>query len=221
MCGILGMIDSKWEKYFEAGLATLESRGPDAFGIKQIDNVIFGHRRLSIIDIEGGSQPMQTTDSRYTITFNGEIYNYQNIRNLLLKKGYIFKSNSDTEVLLHGWDAWNERLLDKIDGMFAFAIYDKKNNTTILARDRIGIKPLFYSQLNNGFIFSSTLAPFFKLPDFPRRLNYDALRDYLASQTCYAPDSILKDIYQLPPASLLYYNNKKNLFSLKNIGHHQ
>ena len=216
MCGILGMVSSEWEKYFEDGLASLESRGPDAFGIKRNENVIFGHRRLSIIDIEGGSQPMQTINGRYTITFNGEIYNYQDIKNLLIKKGYKFKSNSDTEVLLYGWDAWNEKLLDKVDGMYAFAIYDKQENIIILARDRIGIKPLFYSSLKNGLIFSSTLSPFFKFPDFPRRLNFSALRDYLASQTCYAPDSILKDVYQLPPASLLYYDNKKKSVVIKN-----
>jgi asparagine synthase (glutamine-hydrolysing) len=159
---------------------------------------------------------MQTIDGRYTITFNGEIYNYQDIKNLLIKKGYKFKTNSDTEVLLHGWDAWNDKLLDKVDGMFAFAIYDKQENIIILARDRIGIKPLFYSSLKNGLIFSSTLSPFFKFPDFPRKLNYSALRDYLASQTCYSPDSILEDVYQLPPASLLCYDKKAKSVTIKN-----
>jgi len=143
--------------------------------------------------------------------FNGEIYNYRELRSELEAKGYVFLTHSDTEVLLHGFMAWGRDLLPRLDGMFAFAIWDQASAKLFAARDRLGIKPFFYSTLK-GFAFASTLAPFFHLPGFPRRLDYEALRDYLAFQTCLAPHTLLADVRQLPPASWLSFDAENSRF---------
>ncbi len=224
MCGILGMIGTRFagpdpEAVFAAALHTLASRGPDDQGLYHrpaADNghadVRLGHRRLSIIDLAGGHQPMATPDGRFVIVFNGEIYNFHDLRRQLEARGSAFTSHSDTEVLLHGYAHWGgEPLLRKLDGIFAFAIYDAHEHTLFAARDRFGVKPLFYSDAQadaerGGLIFASTLAPFWKLPGFPRRLNPPALRDFLASQSIFAPHTILRDVKALPPASWLRYD---------------
>jgi asparagine synthase (glutamine-hydrolysing) len=205
MCGILGFVGSPWRDHWQAALATLRSRGPDGDGVLDLGEAMLAHTRLAVIDIQGGRQPMATPDGRHAITFNGEIYNYRELRAELEKLGYPFITHSDTEVLLHGYVAWGDALLRRLDGMFAFVIWDRHTRTAFAARDRMGIKPLFYST-HRGLTFGSTLAPFFALPGFPRRLNYEGLRDYLAFQTVLAPATILADVKQLPPASWLRYD---------------
>ena len=205
MCGIFGLINTPWQENFLDGLRALNLRGPDDTSSWVDKNVLLGHTRLSVIDINGGHQPMLSKNSHYVLVFNGEIYNFRELRKELEKYGYIFTTHSDTEILLHGYREWRDQLPLHLDGMFSFVIWDTYTQSLFAARDRVGIKPLFYSVLK-GFAFSSTLEPFFKLKGFPRRLNYHALRDYLAFQTCFAPDSFIKDVCQLPPASQLKWN---------------
>lgn len=204
MCGIFGLIGTPWRDSAKAALAALTSRGPDDQDLVEIGEATLGHTRLAIIDLVTGHQPMRSPDGRYNIVFNGEIYNFQALRTELTGLGYPFATASDTEVLLHGFAAWGEKLLTRLDGMFAFAIWDARERILFAARDRVGIKPFFYSTLS-GFSFASTLAPFFHLEGFPRKLDYEALRDYLAFQTPLAPHSFLADVRQLPPASWLRY----------------
>ena len=205
MCGILGTIDTRWREHIHSALDTLRARGPDDHGVVQAGAAVFGHRRLSIIDLVSGHQPMQSGDHRWTLVFNGEIYNFRELRAELQSRGFLFQTQSDTEVLLQGWLAWGESLLARLDGIFAFALWDAQTKRLVLARDRVGVKPLFYATLDGGLTFASTLAPFFALPGFPRRLNYEALRDYLACQAVQSPHTFLRDVRQLPPASLLSY----------------
>jgi len=206
MCGFLAMIGDRWAKDFPTALDSLASRGPDARGMWERGPVRLGHRRLSVIDLEGGVQPMASADERYCLTYNGEIYNFQTLRDELQAAGRQFATNSDTEVLLQGYAQWGgPALLKKLDGMFAFAIWDAHEKQLFAARDRFGIKPMFYSTLD-GIVLSSTLEPFFHLTDFPRRMYYPALREYLACQSIPSPMTILRDVASLPPAGWLQWS---------------
>lgn len=207
MCGIVGMIGRRWADDFPQAVASLARRGPDDQGVWQRDDARLGHRRLSVIDLEGGHQPMATDDGRYRIVFNGEIYNFQALRQRLEQRGVRFTTRSDTEVLLKGYVAWGgQELLPQLDGMFAFAVWDSQNRKLFAARDRFGVKPFVYSTVD-GFVFGSTLEPFWSLKGFPRRLNYEALRDYLASQSVMAPMTILRDVLALEPAGWLEWDD--------------
>jgi asparagine synthase (glutamine-hydrolysing) len=208
MCGILGTVGTRWREHVHDALDTLRMRGPDDHGVVDAGAAVFGHRRLAIIDLAGGHQPMQSEDRRWTLAFNGEIYNFRELRKELEARGWPFHTHSDTEVLLQGWRAWGETLLDRLDGIFAFALWDAETKRLVLARDRVGVKPLFYATLDGGLIFASTLAPFFALPSFPRRLDHEALRDYLACQAVHSPHSFLRDVCQLPPASMLLFEHE-------------
>jgi asparagine synthase (glutamine-hydrolysing) len=188
MCGILGVFDTnssdKLEKTFNESLDLLKHRGPDDSGIK-IFNIsdgilVIGQTRLSIIDLSSaGHQPMQTEDNRYSIVFNGEIYNYKEIREELKLEGYVFKTNSDTEVLLNAWIEWGVEGLIKFNGMFAFAVYDALENSVTLVRDAFGIKPLFYSLQDNKLYFSSEISALINLlPEKPNH-NLQRVYDYL------------------------------------------
>ena len=201
------MVGTRWREHIRTALDTLRSRGPDGHGVIEAGAAALGHRRLAIIDLAGGAQPMQSKDGRWTLVFNGEIYNFRELRQELEAKGWPFYTHSDTEVLLQGWRAWGEALLGRLDGIFAFALWDADTQRLVLARDRIGVKPLFYATLDGGVVFASTLTPFFTLPGFPRRLDHEALRDYLACQAIQSPHSILRDVRQLPPANLLTYEH--------------
>jgi asparagine synthase (glutamine-hydrolysing) len=202
MCGIFGLIGAPWRASVPAAVDALGRRGPDERTALDLGEAVLGHTRLAVIDVAGGHQPMRSPDGRYALVFNGEIYNYRELRAELEAAGWAFATNSDTEVLLHGYAAWGERLVPRLDGMFAFAVWDARERALFAARDRMGIKPFFYS-VASGFTFASTLAPFFALDGFPRRLDYEALRDYLAFQTPLAPHAFLADVRQLPPASML------------------
>ena len=197
MCGILGIIGDRWRDSAAAALDTISSRGPDALETVDRGEAWLGHARLAVIDLAGGRQPMASSDNRYTILFNGEIFNFQALRAELARAGYAFTTRSDTEVLLHGYAAWGDSLPGRLDG---------HRRTLFAARDRIGIKPFFYASVGGTFAFASTLAPFLRLQGFPRRLDMEALRDYLAFQTVLAPRSFLADVRQLPPASSLSFD---------------
>ena len=204
MCGIFGLIGTPWRDGARAALDTLRSRGPDDSALLDLGDAVLGHTRLAVIDLVSGQQPMRSADGRYTIVFNGEIYNFRDLRKELASAGHVFVSQSDTEVLLQGFAAWGERVVPRLDGMFAFAVWDAHERVLFAARDRMGIKPFFYSTVA-GFSFASTLAPFLRLEGFPRGIDYEALRDYLACQSTLAPHSFLSAVAQLPPASQLVW----------------
>ena len=206
MCGILGIVGTRWRSSAPAALDTIASRGPDALETIDLGEAWLGHARLAVIDVAGGRQPMASPDGRYTILYNGEIFNFQALRAELERAGHAFVTRSDTEVLLHGYAAWGPGLPQRLDGMFAFAIWDARDRKLFAARDRIGIKPFFYALTGGTLAFASTLAPFLALQDFPRRMDMEALRDYLAFQTVLAPRTFLADVRQLPPASSLSFD---------------
>lgn len=202
MCGINGIIsvNASADKVGAMNNALIH-RGPDDGGVLNLGKVVFGQRRLSIIDLSSaGHQPMTYANEEYIITFNGEIYNYQSLRTELISKGYIFKTNTDTEVILASYAAYGTDCVQKLDGMFAFALYDVKAQTVFFARDRFGKKPLYYSCINNVFVFSSEVRAILASGVVPRKLNKAALSDYLRYQTVHAPNTIIQDIFMLMPA---------------------
>lgn len=205
MCGLLTIVGDTWADSFAPALDSLTWRGPDERGEWHEHDVHLGHRRLSIIDLHAGQQPMHSADGRYVIVYNGEIYNFKDLRDELASLGQTMRTDCDTEVLLEGYARFGKDILGRLDGMFAFVIWDRQEKTIFAARDRFGIKPLFYSTAG-GFTAASTMQPFFELRGFPRKLNYEALREYLAVQSIPSPMTVLRDVSSLPPASWLSWN---------------
>ena len=203
MCGILLAVGDSFRKDFDAALAALRTRGPDAREVLAHGSALLGHARLAVIDIAGGRQPMSSVDGRLSMVYNGEVYNFAALRRELESAGHAFATRSDSEVVLTGYRHWGEAVLDKLDGMFAFAIHDLADGSVFLGRDRVGIKPLFWGEHAGGLVAASTLAPFFALRDFPRKLDAEGLRDYLAFQTSLAPHTLVRDIHALPPGTCL------------------
>jgi asparagine synthase (glutamine-hydrolysing) len=216
MCGIAGSYGSYDISIVKTMLNSIKHRGPDSEGVwgDSLDKITFGHVRLSIIDTSlGGHQPMSFNDERYWITFNGEIYNYRELKVELINLGCIFRTNTDTEVILAAFAFWGKTFVNKIVGMFSFAIYDKLapdgNAKLYLYRDRFGIKPLLYSFLNNVFYFSSEISAFLKIPGINPILNKDSLIEYLAFGSVIQPNTILDDIKTLPAGHFLeVFENK-------------
>ncbi len=205
MCGLIAFVASVYETQAEHALDALADRGPDRHSVLRVGEATLGHARLSVIDLETGDQPMQSADGRYCIAYNGEIYNFRQLRSQLEALGARFWTQSDTEVLLHAYAVWGPEFVVKLDGMFAFALWDRDRRRMFCARDRMGIKPLFYS-FHQGLTLASTLSPFLALEGFPRRLDYRALRDYLAVQAVQWPLTFMSDVAQLPPAATLTYD---------------
>jgi asparagine synthase (glutamine-hydrolysing) len=176
-------------------------RGPDDSGVRVIGHAGFAHRRLSIIDLNPRSaQPMQVLDGALWITFNGEIYNFQELRRELEAKGCVFRTNSDTEVILFGWRVWGVDLVTKLRGMFAFAIWDRDQETLLLARDRFGKKPLFFHNGPDCLLFASEIKSILEWPGFERRVDNAAIHDYLTFHYCIGRESAFAGIEKLPPA---------------------
>lgn len=211
MCGISGIVHSDGRPVDAKILKTMNdqisSRGPDDEGFHIQNSVGLGHRRLSIIDLSGGHQPMTTSDGRYTLVFNGEIYNFQEIRPKLEKLGYTFKTHSDSEVLLNAFHAWKEDALQHFNGMFAFAIWDEQEQSLFLARDRTGQKPLYYGKFGSVFVFASELKAILKHPDVSKTLCPDALQHYLTYECVPAPYSMIQGVYKLKQAYFLKLKN--------------
>lgn len=216
MCGILGKISTSsintCDKEFNAALSLLEHRGPDGFGIHKGSKYIFGQRRLSIIDLtDAGKQPMISSDGMVVITFNGEIYNYKEIKSELISKGYIFKSSSDTEVLLNAYLEFGIECIHHFIGMFAFAVYDSRTQETYIVRDRLGIKPLFFYSHNNGITFSSEIKAILRLEsDADFSPNESALSSYLSFRYPIKNDTFFKNIFSLPAGHLIHINKAGN-----------
>ena len=205
MCGIIGAINSNFGANIYSAIDSIKSRGPDATNIIKNGNTLLGHTRLSVIDLEEGHQPMSSIDQRYTLCFNGEIYNYKELRSELELLGITFKTKSDTEVLLNALIAWGKHGINKLNGMFAFALWDSHKKELLMARDRLGIKPLFYAT-KNGFIFSSSAKSFLKFDPKFSELSPNGVRDFLGYHTTLSPESIFKHVHQLPPAHLLVWS---------------
>lgn len=203
MCGIFGVIQPDRELWSKeilcAATDALSHRGPDASGYWAEDGVFLGHRRLAIIDLSTGAQPMFSHDQRYVVIFNGEIYNYRELRAELVKRGHRFLTQSDTEVILEAYRCWGVDSVQRLEGMFAFVLWDRQERTFFAARDRVGIKPFCWTMHNGALLFSSTLEPLLILPDLPRRLNYEALRDLLVFNYIATPRTILSNVHKLPP----------------------
>ncbi|MEE3343206.1 MAG: asparagine synthase (glutamine-hydrolyzing) [Bacilli bacterium] len=211
MCGINGIISKnsskdKNIKIIKAMNNRIIHRGPNAEGVYADDKVGLGHRRLSIIDLEGGNQPIYNEDKSVMIVYNGEVYNYLELREEL--SGHKFKTNSDTEVLVHAYEEWGISFLEKLRGMFAFAIYDKKDNTIILARDHFGIKPLYYYSIEDTFIFGSEVKSFIEHPKFIKELNEEMLGAYLTFSFTPGEHTFFKNVYKLPAGSYMKINVK-------------
>ncbi|WP_317855384.1 asparagine synthase (glutamine-hydrolyzing) [Chakrabartyella piscis] len=209
MCGICGFTGhlANTEEILERMKDKIHHRGPDSGGSYMDDGVSLGFRRLSIIDLEGGTQPIYNETKDMVITFNGEIYNYQEIRKDLEEKGHIMGSNADTEVLLHGYEEYGEELLAKLRGMFTFVIWDAKNQTLFGARDFFGIKPFYYALYDNQMIYGSEIKSILEYPNFPREVNKNALENYLTFQYSVLPETFFKNVFRLMPAHCFTFKN--------------
>lgn len=214
MCGFAGYIteNGKAPEYKDNLIEMMNSikhRGPDDEGTHIDDMAGMGFRRLSIIGITNGKQPMYNEDESIVVIFNGEIYNYQTIKEELIKKGHIFKTDADTEVLVHGYEEYGKDLLQKLRGMYAFAIWDIKKKEMFMARDIFGIKPLFYTQTDKDFVFGSEIKAILKFPTVKKDLNEEALESYLSFQYSILKETFFKGIYRLPPAHCLTWKDGK------------
>ncbi len=204
MCGLTGLFRFSGDFVPDAGLLrrmtdAIRHRGPDGEGFHIEPGLGLGHRRLAIVDLAGGHQPMATEDGRVVIAFNGEIYNHQALRRELEAAGHSFRTRSDTEAILHAWREWGVGCLKRLNGMFAFALWDRGNGQLLLARDRLGEKPLHYAQLPDGTLaFASELAGLLAIPALPRRLDLAALEDFLALGYVPDPHTIYTGIRRLP-----------------------
>lgn len=211
MCGIVGFIDkSKDKKKIIKDMADLIiHRGPDSDGYYVDDNIALGFRRLSIIDLGTGSQPIFNEEKDKVIIFNGEIYNYQIIKEDLLAKGHKFTTKADTEVILHGYEEYGEKILNKLRGMFAFVIYDIKTKELFGARDFFGIKPFYYYIDDEVFMFGSEIKSFLGNPNFKKEFNKEMLPLYLSFQYSALENSFFKNVYKLKPGCYFKYKDGK------------
>lgn len=203
MCGFVGFtgkIENK-KNILNRMMGRIIHRGPDSEGEFITEDVALGFRRLSIIDLEGGSQPIYNEDENIVIVYNGEVYNFMELRRELLDDGHIFSTDSDTEVLVHGYEKYGDKLATHLRGMYAFVIYDKVKNRIYGARDIFGIKPFYYYRTEGGdYIFGSEIKSFLEHPDFVKKLNRRALRPYLTFQYSSLDETFFEGVYKLPPA---------------------
>ena len=220
MCGIAGCILQSGQlnkSDFEKMIDVIEHRGPDDRGSYYDGKISLGHRRLSIIDISSaGHQPFVYSND-YIVVFNGEIYNYVEIREELLKKGYAFQTKTDTEVLIASYVEWGEKCVEHFNGMWAFSIYDKKKNIVFLSRDRFGVKPLYYTMQDGKFLFASEIKQFFQVLKIRQKVNDRVLRQYIVrgEQNDYDQDTFFKEIYKIQPGHNMIYNLASDNYSLK------
>ena len=219
MCGIVGFLTSKTADVPEYELLrkmrdSLIHRGPDDGGeyIRPLDEkrpfVFLGHRRLSIIDLRGGHQPLSNEDKTVWVVFNGEIYNFKELREELKGRSHQFRTRSDTEVIAHAYEEYGEECFQRFNGMFAIGIWDEKRNRLVLARDRLGKKPLYYSRMNGTFLFASELKAIMGYPAFPRKVDPVSLMKYLFFEFIPCPHTIFKDARKIPAASYLVWDKK-------------
>jgi len=212
MCGILGIVadENTRPRLSERDVVRMRNRmaarGPDDATLLAIDNIVFAHRRLAIRDRDGGRQPIMSPDGRYVLVYNGEIYNDHQLRDELQGLGYRFSSQCDTEVLAAAWQAWRSESISKLRGMFAFAVYDLWERQLTLVRDRLGIKPLFYSEINNEIVFASTIAAIKEHPNFSAAPDYATLRHYLSTlRLTFGEQTVFAGISTVRPAEIITF----------------
>ena len=219
MCGFVGFTgtDEQSELVLTAMMNRIIHRGPDMGGQHIVDDVALGFRRLSILDLsEAGAQPMSSDDGKVTIVFNGEIYNFQELRAELEAAGYVFHCNADTEVLVHGYEEWGEDLVNRLRGMYAFVIHDQNRNKLFGARDIFGIKPFYYYRASDGsLLFGSEIKSFLDHPKFEKAVNRDALRPYLTLQFPATEETFFKGVFKLAPAHCFTYDLTTNTMDIK------
>ena len=211
MCGFVGFVDKTKDKdkTIKKMADLIKHRGPDSDGYYTDDDIALGFRRLSIIDLEGGKQPIYNEEKDKLIFFNGEIYNYKYLKADLIEKGHKFSTNTDTEVILHGYEEYKEDFLLMLRGMFAFVIYDLKTKELFGARDFYGIKPLYYATMKDSFMFGSEIKSFLAHPKFKKELNRDMLEQYLTFQYSVGTDTFFKNVFKLIPGHYFKYKNGK------------
>lgn len=214
MCGFVGYVNdtpdkSVNEKIIKDMADRIRHRGPDQDDYYVDSSVSLGFRRLSIIDLDGGSQPILNEDGTKVLVFNGEIYNYQPIREELIKKGHVFRTKTDSEVLLHGYEEYGCELLNKLRGMFAFVIWDSTEKKLFGARDIFGIKPFFYYLKNGNFLFGSEIKSFLSNPLFEKELNEERLPDYLCFEYIPTTETMFKNVYKMEPGSYFTFSDGK------------
>lgn len=212
MCGFVGYVNVKKDveenkKIIKAMADRIIHRGPDQDDYYVDSDVSLGFRRLSIIDLDGGSQPITNADDTMVLVFNGEIYNYQELRAELMEKGYAFKTKTDSEVILHGYEAYGKDILNRLRGMFAFVIWDSKKKKLFGARDIFGIKPFFYYLNEGNFLFGSEIKAFLSNPLFKKEFNEARLPDYLCFEYIPTTETMFKNVYKLEPGSYFEYVN--------------
>ncbi|MDR3238701.1 MAG: asparagine synthase (glutamine-hydrolyzing) [Clostridiales bacterium] len=209
MCGFVGFTGAyeNAEDIVTAMMDRIAHRGPDSSGVYLGEDVTLGFRRLSIIGLEDGNQPIFNEDQSLAVVFNGEIYNYQALKEELERAGHVFSTHSDTETLLHLYEEHGVDLLDHLRGMFAFALYDIRNSRLFCARDFFGIKPFYYAQMNGKLLFGSEIKSFLPHPDFVQELNETALENYLTFQYSVLPETFFQGVYKLLPGHYLLYEN--------------
>jgi len=215
ICGVAGGDPAGGRELVHRMCAAMVHRGPDDEGIVQLAGVALGMRRLSIIDLEGGHQPMHNEDSTVWVVQNGEIYNHVELRKLLLASGHSFNTQSDTEVLVHGYEEWGGDLVERLNGMFAFAIFDGRRGSVLLARDRMGIKPLHYAVDGERLVFASELKALLRDPALRKGIDPVALDDYLAYEFVPSPSSIVRGIKKLEPGHTLTWARADSTHKLR------
>lgn len=209
MCGLCGFTGEVIDRdaVIQNMTDVITHRGPDSRGIYTDPDIAMGFRRLSIIDLNQGDQPIYNEDGTLVVMFNGEIYNYQQLREILVAKGHRFATNTDTEVLVHGFEEWQEDLLHKLRGMFAFAVWNKTDKSLFLARDFFGIKPMHYTQVGGSFVYGSEIKSILEFPGFSKKLNLNALNNYISFEYPVPPETFFENVSCLMPAHYLWYRN--------------
>lgn len=206
ICGFTGELENR-EAVLQRMTEVITHRGPDSDGYYTDDYISMGFRRLSIIDLDTGDQPITNENGNLVLTFNGEIYNYKELRKELEAQGHTFATNSDSEVLVHGFEEWGEDMLPMLRGMFAFAIYNKDNKSIFLARDYFGIKPLHYTMIDDDLCYASEIKSILEHPNFVKVFNDKALDSYLSFQYCPQPMTFFKDVYCLMPGHFMWFKD--------------
>ena len=219
MCGIIGQISRQAisKELFCLKRDTLNHRGPDGRGAAflQNDTIALGHTRLSFFDLsEKGKQPMTDSSSSVWVTYNGEIYNFRELRNELIQLGKSFSTETDTEVLIEGYKAWGIKIVDKLKGMFAFGLLDLDKQKLFLVRDRFGIKPLYYSQVNGSIVFASELKAIVKHSEYKYQIDFSSFSDYFTYRYIPSPKTIWQNISKLPPAHYMEFDLSTSEFKL-------
>ncbi len=206
ICGMIGKVDNK-EQILQGMMKAIEHRGPDGSESYIAKEAALGFQRLSIIDLDTGMQPMFNEEGDKVLVFNGEIYNYWILKEMLVQKGHTFRTTSDSEVLLHGYEEFGEGMLSKLRGMFGFAIWDEEKKELFAARDFFGIKPFYYAVIGGTLVFASEIKSILEYPGYERKINEEALEQYLSFQYSVLPETFFKGIYKLLPGHYLTYKN--------------